>query len=150
MLNEKVFGHGVILIKENYNLNDYPENTINAWYVILKNKLNDPEYRRCVSILMDTIPNWYQAGESLASRVLAVLPKARQELQSERLRMEAMNPPKELSMSDDERRRNVGTGAEMLKRLTEKLSAPRQAGESKADRRERVQRELDAEFSQQQ
>lgn len=148
MISGKIFNEGLKWLKENYNLKDFAPATTHAWYAILKTEsITDEQYERCVRIIIKTIPNWYQAGESLASRVLAVLPQARQELQSERIRMEAMNPPKELSMSDDERRRNAEKGSAMLKRLIEKLSAPRHNGESKADRRERVQREIETEFN---
>lgn len=145
-LTKDKFNKGVVVVKENYNLKTYPQTVIFAWYAILESKLSDIEYERCISILIETVPNWYQAGESLASRVLAVLPQAREKLRSERSRLEATTKPKELVMSDKERRENVERGGKMLRRLTEKLSEPRRSGESKAERRERVHTELEAEF----
>ena len=146
-LSKDKYKKGLVFIKEYYNLKDYPENTILAWYVVLENELSDGEYERCIKIILKTVTDWYQSGKSLGGQVLAVLPQARQELRSEQLRLEATTKPKELPMSEEQRRENVGRLSAMLKKTREKLALPRNQNESKAEQQDRIQREVEAEYS---
>ncbi|MCK4824623.1 hypothetical protein KA005_53215 [bacterium] len=148
MISGKKFNEGLKWLKENYNLKDFSPVTTKVWFEILKTEsITDKQYERCIRIIIKTIPNWYQAGESLASRVLSVLPQARRELRSEREYIEATTPPKELPMSEEEKLDNIKSIGSTLRRLREKLAEPRRSGESVKEKQDRIQRELDEEFS---
>lgn len=136
MITDEAFIKGVGLLKVNYNLIDYPKATIRAWFELLKDELSEREYGLCIRIIIKTVPNWYQAGDSLASRVLQALPQARQELRSDRAHLLALKEAKEAKqiggISEAEAAHNVRKLSYLIELQKTLQREPRREGETAA------------------
>lgn len=142
MISGKKFNEGLKWLKENYNLKDFSPVTTKAWFEILKSEsITDEQFTRCIRIIIKTIPNWYQAGESLASRVLSVLPEVKRDMRSEREDQKALaeaKVPKQLpEISEAEAEHNREKLKYMLELQKTLKIEPRRPGESSAEWLER-------------